>query len=128
MPDRTLRRRADPDVVARPARRADRTAALGVGGLVLNSPFFDLHGPSILRAAPTSAALRALARLRKTRVIRKPTEGGYGATLHRDHHGEFDYNLDWKPLGGFPSRSAGSMRCGAGTPACTAGWTWVCPT
>ncbi|CAJ1583896.1 alpha/beta hydrolase [[Mycobacterium] wendilense] len=80
----------------------DRTAALGVGGLVLNSPFFDLHGPSILRAAPTSAALRALARLRKTRVIRKPTEGGYGATLHRDHHGEFDYNLDWKPLGGFP--------------------------
>ncbi len=83
-------------------RRRDLTAALGVGGLVLNSPFFDLHGPSVLRAAPTSAALRALARLRKNRVVRKPTEGGYGTTLHRDHHGEFDYNLDWKPLGGFP--------------------------
>ncbi len=83
-------------------RQRDLTAALGVGGLVLNSPFFDLHGPSILRAAPTSAALRTLARLRKLRVVRKPTEGGYGTTLHRDFSGEFDYNLQWKPLGGFP--------------------------
>jgi alpha-beta hydrolase superfamily lysophospholipase len=73
-----------------------------VGGLVLNSPFFDLHGPAILRTAPTSAALIALARLRKLSVIRKPTEGGYGTTLHREYGGEFDYNLDWKPLGGFP--------------------------
>lgn len=73
-----------------------------VGGLVLNSPFFDLHGPAILRTAPTSMALVALARLRKLRVIRKPTEGGYGTSLHRAYGGEFDYNLDWKPLGGFP--------------------------
>ena len=61
-----------------------------------------MHGPAILRTAPTSAALIALARLRKTRVVRKPTAGGYGTTLHRDYSGEFDYNLDWKPLGGFP--------------------------
>ena len=74
-----------------------------IGGLVLNSPFFDLHGPAILRTPPTSAALIALARLRKLRVIRKPTPvGGYGTSLHRDYAGEFDYNLDWKPLGGFP--------------------------
>ncbi|MGV9800784.1 alpha/beta hydrolase [Mycobacterium sp. NPDC003449] len=87
---------------------ADRLRARGalathnIGGLVLNSPFFDLHGPAILRAAPTSAALLALARLRKLQVVRKPTEGGYGTSLHRDYGGEFDYNLDWKPLGGFP--------------------------
>ncbi|HEX5143822.1 MAG TPA: alpha/beta hydrolase [Mycobacterium sp.] len=83
-------------------RRRDLTAALGVSGLVLNSPFFDLHGPAVLRTAPTAAALIALARVRKTTVIRKPTEGGYGTTLHRDYSGEFDYNLQWKPLGGFP--------------------------
>jgi alpha-beta hydrolase superfamily lysophospholipase len=35
-------------------------------------------------------------------VVRAPTEGGYGTTLHRDYAGEFDYNLQWKPLGGFP--------------------------
>ncbi len=83
-------------------RKRDLTAALGVGALVLNSPFFDLHGPAILRAAPTRAALRALARVRKTRVARRPTQGGYGTSLHRDYAGEFDYNLEWKPVGGFP--------------------------
>ncbi|BBY29377.1 alpha/beta hydrolase [Mycolicibacterium sediminis] len=83
-------------------RSQDDTAAANVGGLVLNSPFFDLHGPAILRTAPTSAALMALGRWRKTTVVRKPTPGGYGTTLHRDYAGEFDYNLDWKPLGGFP--------------------------
>lgn len=78
-------------------------ASANIGGLVLNSPFFDLHGPAILRSAPTSAALMALGRWRKTKVVRRPTtEGGYGATLHREYAGDFDYNLDWKPLGGFP--------------------------
>ncbi|MBJ7341231.1 alpha/beta hydrolase [Mycolicibacterium sp.] len=79
-----------------------RGAASRIGGLVLNSPFFDLHGPAILRTAPTSAALMALARFRKLQVIRKPTPGGYGTTLHRDYAGEFDYDLELKPLGGFP--------------------------
>ena len=35
-----------------------RGARSGVSGLVLNSPFFDLHGPAILRAGVTSAAIR----------------------------------------------------------------------
>ncbi|GAA1682489.1 alpha/beta hydrolase [Mycolicibacterium murale] len=83
-------------------RRRDATAALGIGALVLNSPFFDLHGPSILRTPPTGAALRGLARLRKRQVIRKPTPGGYGTSLHRDYAGEFDYDLALKPVGGFP--------------------------
>lgn len=80
-----------------------RNAGDRVAGLVLNSPWFDLHGPAILRSTPTSMALIALARMRKTQVIRRPTrEGGYGATLHRDYAGEFDYDLQWKPVGGFP--------------------------
>ncbi|OBI80952.1 alpha/beta hydrolase [Mycobacterium sp. E740] len=73
-----------------------------VGGLVLNSPWLDLQGPPILRTAPTRAALRAVSRLRKRMVVRPPTEGGYGTTLHRDYHGDFDYDLKWKPVGGFP--------------------------
>lgn len=79
-----------------------RSATAPISGLVLNSPFFDLHGPAILRTPPTSAALIALARFRRMQVVRKPTTGGYGTTLHRDFAGEFDYNLDWKPVGGFP--------------------------
>ncbi len=83
------------------ARRA--TASKGVGGLVLNSPWLDLQGPAILRTPPTSAALMAMRRLRKHSVVRRPVaEGGYGTTLHRDFFGDFDYNLQWKPIGGFP--------------------------
>lgn len=83
-------------------RRRGATTGNGVTGLILNSPWLDLQGHPILRTPPTSAALLALGRLRKRTVVRPPTEGGYGATLHRDYHGDFDYNLSWKPIGGFP--------------------------
>ena len=83
-------------------RRRGLTAQRRIAGLVLNSPWLDLQGPAILRTAGTAAALGAVSRIRKRLVARPPTEGGYGATLHRDYHGDFDYDLKWKPIGGFP--------------------------
>jgi alpha-beta hydrolase superfamily lysophospholipase len=83
-------------------RRRDPAAHAAVGGLVLNSPFLDLRGPAVLRLSLTSALIAGLSRVRSKGVLRAPTEGGYGTTLHRDYQGEFDYNLQWKPLGGFP--------------------------
>ena len=87
-------------------RRRGPAAHAGIGGLVhglvLNSPFLDLHGPAVLRLPVTSAMIAGLSRLRSKGVVRSPTDGGYGTTLHRDYSGEFDYNLQWKPLGGFP--------------------------
>lgn len=83
-------------------RRRGLTRRKRVTGLVLNSPWLDLQGPAILRTAPTGAAIRAASRFRKRMVVRAPTEGGYGTTLHRDFHGDFDYDLNWKPVGGFP--------------------------
>ncbi len=78
------------------------TAALKIAGLVLNSPFLELNGPAILRTRATSTAIGAVSRVRKTRVVRGAGSGGYGLTLHRAYHGEFDYDLTWKPIGGFP--------------------------
>ena len=78
------------------------TATLNIAGLVLNSPFLELNGPAILRTRATSTAIGAVSRVRKTRVVRGAGSGGYGLTLHRAYHGEFDYNLTWKPIGGFP--------------------------
>ena len=78
------------------------TAAMHVAGLVLNSPFLDLNGPAILRTKATSSAIGAVSKVSKTRVLRASGSGGYGQTLHRQYHGEFDYNLQWKPVGGFP--------------------------
>jgi alpha-beta hydrolase superfamily lysophospholipase len=83
-------------------RRRGDIARRRITGLVLNSPWLDLQGPAILRTAPTGAAIRAMSRINKKRVIRPPTEGGYGATLHKEYGGDFDYNLQWKPIGGFP--------------------------
>lgn len=83
-------------------RRRGAPARAGVGGLVLNSPWLDLPGPAILRLGVTSAAIAALSLLRAKGVARRPGDGGYGCSLHRDYDGEFDYNLQWKPLGGFP--------------------------
>ncbi|WP_244269102.1 alpha/beta hydrolase [Mycobacterium parascrofulaceum] len=83
-------------------RRRDAAAHAGIGGLVLNSPFLDLHGPAVLRLPVTAALIAGLSRVRSKGVVRAPTDGGYGTTLHRDYHGEFDYNLQWKPVGGFP--------------------------
>jgi alpha-beta hydrolase superfamily lysophospholipase len=78
------------------------TARAGVTGLVLNSPFLDLHGPAVLRLSVTAATIGALSRVRTKGVVRGSSKGGYGTSLHRDYGGEFDYNLQWKPLGGFP--------------------------
>jgi alpha-beta hydrolase superfamily lysophospholipase len=83
-------------------RQRGETARRRITGLVLNSPWLDLQGPAILRTAPVGAAISTISRVRKKRVLRPPTEGGYGATLHREYGGEFDYNLDWKPIVGFP--------------------------
>jgi alpha-beta hydrolase superfamily lysophospholipase len=83
-------------------RRHGATARAGVTGLVLNSPFLDLHGPAVLRLGVTSATIAALSRARTKGVVRGSSKGGYGTSLHRDYGGEFDYNLQWKPLGGFP--------------------------
>jgi alpha-beta hydrolase superfamily lysophospholipase len=83
-------------------RRRNPTAHASVGGLVLNSPFLDLQGPAFLRHSTTAALIAGLSRVRSKGVARSPVEGGYGTTLHRDYHGEFDYNLQWKPVGGFP--------------------------
>ena len=83
-------------------RQRGDTAVMGIAGLMLNSPFLDLNGPAILRTKVTSTAIGAVSKVSKTRVLRGSGTGGYGLTLHREYHGEFDYNLRWKPLGGFP--------------------------
>ncbi|MFE3291525.1 alpha/beta hydrolase [Rhodococcus sp. NPDC059234] len=81
--------------------RPGGSAGAGVRGLILNSPWFDLQGPSYLRSVGT-VAVDAVGRVKEKLVIKQPPADVYGRTLHRDHGGEWDYDLDWKPLTGFP--------------------------
>ncbi|WP_028476539.1 alpha/beta hydrolase [Nocardia sp. CNY236] len=84
--------------------RRHGTAAAGITGLVLNSPWFDLQGPSYVRTVGTSL-IKAVGRFRKlSSVPGSNTISTYGDSLHRSASGEWDYNLDWKPLRSFPVR------------------------
>lgn len=81
-------------------RRPGGTAATGVRGLVLNSPWFDLQGPSYLRNVGT-AAIDLLGRLRPKDAVPGPKLDTYGKSLQG---GGWTYDVAWKPLTGFPVR------------------------
>jgi alpha-beta hydrolase superfamily lysophospholipase len=81
-------------------RRPGGAAGAGVLGLILNSPWFDLQGPSYLRNIGT-AAIDVVGRLRPRDPVPGPKLDTYGASLQS---AGWTYNLDWKPLSGFPVR------------------------
>lgn len=70
-------------------------------GLVLNSPWFDLQGAPILRSAGTTV-INSVARVRPLSVIPRKLAGAYGESLHNSVHGEWEYDLNYKPLHGYP--------------------------
>ncbi|MFC7714872.1 alpha/beta hydrolase [Nonomuraea recticatena] len=78
---------------------ADRARGKGlVQGLVLNSPFLDLNVPYPLRLA---ADLLKTPLSYTTRPLPLGVSTAYGQSIHRDHGGEWDFDLELKPLGGF---------------------------
>jgi alpha-beta hydrolase superfamily lysophospholipase len=78
---------------------ADRE--LTVGGIVLNSPWLDLQGSLLLRTAGTKAIDQVGLR-RPYQAIPRNVSGLYAKSLHKDHAGEWEFNLDWKPVESFP--------------------------
>ena len=77
----------------------DRGAPLA--GMVLNSPWLDLQGSFLLRTAATKAIDQIGAR-RPYLTIPREVSGLYARSLHRDHDGEWDFDLEWKPLQSWP--------------------------
>ena len=81
-------------------RRRARGEVAPVAGLVLNSPWFDLQGTPVQRG-PITQALRALAKVRPMRTL-PPLPTTYGESIHASAAGEWEFDLAWKPLAGFP--------------------------
>ncbi|MGI8336291.1 alpha/beta hydrolase [Actinomadura scrupuli] len=85
---------------------ADRVRGQGlVQGVFLNSPFFDLNESAFLRVAGVALA-RSLARPRPLAKLPAALSEHYVRSIHRDHDGEWEFDLNWKPLAGFPIRAA----------------------
>lgn len=74
-----------------------------VDGLLLNSPFFDFNVGWVMRR-PMAAAAGRFAGWRPYRVLPMKLPGLYGRSLHRDFHGEWQFDLTWKPVQSFPVR------------------------
>jgi alpha-beta hydrolase superfamily lysophospholipase len=75
-----------------------------VDGLFLNSPFFDFNVPWLLRR-PVMAVLTGTSKNKPYRIFPTASLGLYGQSLHSEHRGEWTYDLNWKPLIGFPVRT-----------------------
>ncbi|WP_151528542.1 MULTISPECIES: alpha/beta hydrolase [Corynebacterium] len=76
---------------------------LPVDSVIYNSPWLEMLGPPWLRThVPRLAG--AITRLRPEALLRQQPDPSYGKSLHRDYGGEWDYDLQLKPLAGFPKR------------------------
>ncbi|KRF17136.1 alpha/beta hydrolase [Nocardioides sp. Soil797] len=76
-------------------RDADPSGTLA--GIVLNSPWFDMQGAWWMRTIGTTVIKQMGARNPK-RIIPRTVNGLYARSLHRDHEGEFEFDLAWKPM------------------------------
>lgn len=85
---------------------ADRRGT-GVGeavrAVVLNSPWFDLPGSARFRRKVDLAAA-TIGRARPTAVLQQGL-GTYGDSIHLSRSGDWEFDLRWKPLTGFPVRA-----------------------
>jgi alpha-beta hydrolase superfamily lysophospholipase len=76
-----------------------------VSGLILNAPFLEIN---LLGITPFQyQALKFLYTVVPVfmpfAVLKNEVPSVYGKSLHKNYTGEWDYNLEWKPLKGFPT-------------------------
>lgn len=79
---------------------ADARQPEQLAGLVLNSPWLDFQAGLLMRTVGT-AVVKQLGARKPLREIPRKVSGLYGRSLHRDHDGEWDFDLVWKPLESF---------------------------
>jgi alpha-beta hydrolase superfamily lysophospholipase len=74
---------------------------LQVAGMVLNSPWLDMHGDAVTRYLAMPVLHRVGAR-RARQVVPRKVSGFYARSLHHEHEGEWAFDLAWKPLQSWP--------------------------
>ena len=111
---------------------ADARQPKELAGIVLNSPWLDLQGKAWMRTPAGDRGLDRIGRVQPMRVFPREVSGVYGMSLHREHAGEWEFDLSWKPLESFPVRfgwlraiRAGHARVHAGSTSIAPSWS--CP-
>lgn len=80
-----------------------RSESEPIDGLILNSPFFELNVPWLIRR-PLAAVVGRVAAWRPYWTLPLKSRGIYGRSLHKDFYGEWPFDIAWKPLDGQPPR------------------------
>jgi alpha-beta hydrolase superfamily lysophospholipase len=76
-----------------------------VDAMFLNSPFFEFN-TSWLTRQTVGTLFGAISRFRPYALLPRGLSPVYGHSIHADHHGEWRYDQEWKPLAGVPVRAA----------------------
>jgi len=71
-----------------------------VDALFLNSPFFAMNYPDLLRKS-LLPVLSTIGKWMPRANLYAKLSKLYGMSLHQSYYGEWDYNLQWKPIEGF---------------------------
>jgi alpha-beta hydrolase superfamily lysophospholipase len=82
--------------------RATEGRVVDARGIVLNAPWLDLQGKAWIRLG-LMPVVQQVAKRQPMRVIPRTVTGLYARSLHRDHEGEWDFDLAWKPIESWPA-------------------------
>ncbi|WP_285724524.1 alpha/beta hydrolase [Psychromicrobium xiongbiense] len=86
------------------ARNAERPPQLRASHLMLNSPWLEMHGSSLVRHA-TYSLVEPLARWRPTARMRLPPRNFYWRSIAAQAGGEWDLDTGLRPPNAFPVRA-----------------------
>ncbi len=72
-----------------------------INALFLNSPFLKFNVSAVMQQA--GKVLGAIGQVSPFMALKDTVSPLYPQSLHRDHHGEWAFNLAWKPIEGYPA-------------------------
>ncbi|MFQ3175003.1 MAG: alpha-beta hydrolase superfamily lysophospholipase [Flavobacterium sp.] len=73
-----------------------------IKGLILNSPFLDFYQSNFQKTLVYLAS-KVIAGIFPYAKVNGAVPTAYAQSIHKDFYGEWNYNLDWKPIIGFPT-------------------------
>jgi len=99
----------------------------GLKGLVLNAPWLDMQGSTLMRTVGTVALNRIGGRAPR-RIVPRRVDGFYARSLHREHEGEWEFDRELKPIMSFPIFAGWLRAVRSGHARLQAGLDVGCPT
>ncbi len=73
-----------------------------IDGLILNSPFLDFNQSKFEKLVSQFVA-KLIAKVSNYAKLEGALSPTYAQSIHKDYYGIWDFNLNWKPIKGFPT-------------------------